>query len=49
MYENPEMSGTDGFKMKQRIINIGAKYKASKGYETFAPYFFKDAYGKKVR
>lgn len=50
-YENPAKPGTDGYNAKQRIIEVGAKYKgkAPKGYETFAPHFFKDAYGKKVK
>ena len=48
-YENPEKPGTDGYKAKRRIIEVGAKYKAPKGYETFSPHFFRDAYGKKIR
>jgi len=50
-YENPEKPKTDGYKAKQRIVEVGAGYKgkAPEGYETFAPHFFKDAYGKKVR
>jgi len=50
-YENPAKPGTDGYRVKQRIIEAGAAYKgkAPEGYETFAPHFFKDAYGKKVR
>lgn len=43
--------GTKGHKAKQKIVEVGAKYagKAPEGYETFAPHFFRDAYGKKVR
>ena len=50
-YKNPEKPGTDGYRAKQRIIEVGARYKgkAPEGYETFAPHFFRDAYGKKVR
>ena len=50
-YNNPEKAGTDGYKAKQKIIEVGAKYKnkAPEGYETFAPHFFKDAYGRKVQ
>lgn len=50
-YQNPENQGTDGYQAKQRIIEVGAQYKgkAPEGYETFAPHFFRDAYGKKVR
>jgi hypothetical protein len=50
-YENPAKPGTDGYKAKQRIVEVGAMYagKAPAGYETFAPNFFADAYGKKIR
>ena len=49
-YDTPSMPGTDGYAVRQKIIEAGAKYKgkAPEGYETFAPNFFKDAYGKKV-
>ncbi len=49
-YDNPNTPGTDGYAIRQKIIELGAKYKgkAPEGYETFAPNFFKDAYGKKV-
>jgi hypothetical protein len=49
-YDNPNTPGTDGYAARQKIIEAGAKYKgkAPEGYETFAPNFFKDAYGKKV-
>ena len=49
-YDNPATAGTDGYKAKQKIIEVGAKYKgkAPAGYETFAPRYFSDAYGKKV-
>lgn len=40
--------GSDGYQAKQKIVEVGAKYKAPQGYETFAPLFFKDAYGRKV-
>ncbi len=46
-YENPGRAGTDGYLAKQKIIEFGAQYKAPQGYETFAPHFFKDAYGMK--
>ncbi len=50
-YDNPGKPGTDGYKAKQKIIEVGAKYKgkAPPTFETFAPNFFSDAYGKKVR
>jgi len=49
-YDNPATVGTDGYKAKQKIIEVGAKYKgkAPAGYETFAPKYFSDAYGKKA-
>jgi len=46
-YENPGRAGTDGYVAKQRIIAVGAQYKAPQGYETFARNLFKDAYGMK--
>ena len=50
-YNNPGTPGTDGNKALQKIIEVGAKYKgkAPPNYETFAPHFFSDAYGKKVK
>lgn len=44
-YENPKRQGTDGYSAKQRIIELGAKYKAPEGYEPFGPKPFYDAYG----
>ena len=46
-YENPGKPGTDGYLAKQKIIELGAKYKAPPGYETFGSKPFSDAYGKK--
>ncbi len=46
-YENPEKPGTDGYLAKQKIIELGAKYEAPQGYETFGSKPFSDAYGKK--
>ena len=46
-YENPERQGTDGYSAKQKIIELGAKYKAPPGRETFGPKPFDDAYGMK--
>jgi len=50
-YDNPATAGTNGYEARQNIIQIGAAYKgkAPEGYETFAPHYFKDAYGKKVK
>jgi hypothetical protein len=49
-YDNPAKPGTDGYKARQKIAEVGAKYKgkAPAGYETFAPNYFSDAYGKSV-
>jgi hypothetical protein len=47
-YQNPHRRGTDGYQVLQRIIEVGAKYKAPQGSDTFAPHLFSDAYGKKV-
>ena len=49
LYENPERQGTDGYEIKQRIRRLGASYKAPAGHESFAPNFFRDAYGEKAR
>jgi hypothetical protein len=50
-YDNPGTPGTNGYKALQKIIEVGAKYKgkAQPPFETFAPNFFSDAYGKKVK
>jgi hypothetical protein len=48
-YENPEKTGTDGYKMKQTIKRIGAGYKAPDGFERFSSTPFQDVYGKKVK
>jgi len=50
-YDNPGTPGTDGNKALQEIIKVGAKYKgkAPPNFVTFAPNFFSDAYGKKVK
>jgi len=46
-YENPGRFGTDGYEARERIIEIGADYKAPTGYETFGTKPFQDAYGRK--
>jgi hypothetical protein len=46
-YENPGKPGTDGYLAKQKIIELGAKYKAPPGNESFGNQPFRDAYGKK--
>ncbi len=49
LVENPETSGTNGYELKQKIIELGAQYKAPKGLESFARHHFSDAYGMKVK
>lgn len=49
LYNNPQVKGTDGYAMKQKITEVGAKYKAPSGFERFAPNYFSDAYGMKIR
>ena len=49
LYRNPENPDTDGYAMKQRIKALGAKYKAQAGMESFAPHYFSDAYGMKIK
>ncbi len=44
-YANPEKHGTDGYYAKQKIIELGAKYKAPPGYGSFGTKPFYDAYG----
>ena len=46
-YENPEKPGTDGYFAKQKIIELGAKYKAPPGYESFGSKPFHTAFGKR--
>jgi hypothetical protein len=46
-YESPERVGTDGYLVKQKIIELGAGYKAPQGYESFGSRPFHDAYGMK--
>ena len=49
LYHNPQNPATDGYRMKQRIAEVGATYRASKGKDPFTPNLFKDAYGMKIR
>jgi hypothetical protein len=44
-YDNPDKAGTDGYLAKQKIIELGAGYKAPVGLETFGPRPFSDAFG----
>ena len=47
-YQNPQRAGTDGYAARERIVELGAKYKAPQGYESFRKVGqkpFNDAYG----
>jgi hypothetical protein len=46
-YENPQREGTDGYKIRQKIVELGAKYQAPPGYASFGSQPFHDAYGMK--
>jgi len=46
-YDNPERPGTDGYAAKQKIIELGAQYKAPQGFDQFGTKPFHDAYGMK--
>lgn len=48
LYSNPDRPGSDGYVMKQRIVDEGKKYKAPQGRESFAATRFSDAYGMKI-
>ncbi len=47
--QNPSRSGSNGNKLLKEIVDVGAKYKAPKGFESFAPKLFSDAYGEKIK
>jgi hypothetical protein len=44
-YDNVDKAGSEGFIAKQKIIELGAGYKAPAGFETFGPKPFNDAFG----
>jgi len=46
-YDNPERPGTDGYAARQKIIELGAQYKAPQGFDQFGTKPFHDAYGMK--
>jgi hypothetical protein len=48
-YNNPQTQGTDGYAARMKIVELGRNYKAPPGKESFAPRYFSDAYGRKVR
>lgn len=48
-YQSPLRNKSDGYFALKKIKKIGATYEAPKGYESFAPNLFQDAYGQKIR
>ncbi len=46
-FVNPEKPGTNGYLIKQKIVDLGARYKAPDGFESFGKKPFHDAYGMK--
>ena len=48
LYSNPNRPGTDGYDIRQKIVELGKSYKAPPGRETFAATHFSDAYGMKI-
>jgi hypothetical protein len=48
LYSNPNRPGTDGYDIKQKIVELGKSYEAPPGRETFAATHFSDAYGMKI-
>ena len=40
--------GTAGYELKMKITDLGKKYMAPAGYETFKPHLFDDAYGDRI-
>jgi hypothetical protein len=46
--DNPSNAGTKGYDVIQKIKEIGKSYKAPQGFDSFAPNYFSDAYGKKI-
>jgi hypothetical protein len=46
-FENTDNPQGDGYRVRQKIIRLGAEYKAPPGYETFGPKPFHDCYGMK--
>jgi len=44
-FQDPDREGTNDYLVKQKIIELGTKYKAPPGYETFGAKSFQTAYG----
>jgi len=47
-FDTVNKAGTEGYRLKQKIKQVGANYKAPAGFERFASKPFQDVYGKKV-
>lgn len=48
-FRNPNEAGTDGANMLRRVVEVGAQYRTQPGSQMFAPHYFSDAYGMKIR
>jgi hypothetical protein len=46
-YDNPDKPGTNGYTVKQKIIELGANYQPPAGSANFGTQPFRDAYGKR--
>jgi hypothetical protein len=46
-YDNIDKPGTNGYMARQKIVELGAGYKAPPGYEAFGPKPFSTAFGMK--
>jgi hypothetical protein len=49
LYGNLDTPGTEGYKAKQKIIELGAKYKPEPGFAPFSAESFRGAYGLKMQ
>lgn len=48
-FDTVNTPGSEGYKLKQKIKQVGANYKAPAGFERFASKPFQDVYGKKIK
>lgn len=48
LYNNPNSPGSEGYKLRQKVVALGKGYKAPSGRESFAPKSFGDAYWMKI-
>lgn len=47
-FDTVNKPGTEGYRLKQKIKQVGANYKSPAGFERFASKPFQDVYGKKI-